>query len=50
VKGGFVIFGWLFAVGCADAPIHAPAVVTCSFGTEEVFECRPEVGCERADF
>jgi hypothetical protein len=50
VEGGFVFSGGLFSVGCADAPVHAPAVVTCSFGTEEVFECGPEVGCEWADF
>ena len=50
VEDGFVLSGGLFAVGRSDAPVHAPAVVTCSFGAEEVFECGPEFGSERADF
>jgi hypothetical protein len=38
------------AISATDSLIHTPAAVDGSMFAEEVFECRPQIGCEGADY
>jgi hypothetical protein len=45
-KRCLICIAGLLAIAVADSPIHAPAAVDRPMLTEEVFERRPEIGCE----
>ena len=49
-EGDAVGFGRLAAISGADAPIHAPAIVTCAARAEEVFESGPQIRREWMNF